>query len=53
MACADLLAEHPDRFDVTLIEAQGYCGGQAFSIDIDEKRYGSRWMNQGVQGCAH
>lgn len=41
---------HPDRFDITIIEAQDYCGGQAFSIDIDEKKYGSPWMNQGVQG---
>lgn len=53
MACVDLLADHPDRFDVTLIEAQGYCGGQAFSIDIDEKKYGVPWMNQGVQGGSY
>lgn len=50
MSCADSLSNHPDRFDVTLIEAQNYCGGQAFSIPIDEKKYGSSWMNQGVQG---
>lgn len=50
MSCADGLSNHPDRFDVTLIEAQNYCGGQAFSIPIDEKRYGAPWMNQGVQG---
>lgn len=50
MSCADGLSNHPDRFDVTLIEAQNYCGGQAFSIPIDEKKYGAPWMNQGVQG---
>ncbi|GJN92087.1 hypothetical protein Rhopal_005116-T1 [Rhodotorula paludigena] len=50
MSCAEQLSQHPDRFDVTLIESQGYCGGQAFSIPIDEKKYGASWMNQGVQG---
>jgi hypothetical protein len=52
MSCADSLSNHPDKFDVTVIEAQNYCGGQAFSIPIDEKKYGAPWMNQGVQGCA-
>ena len=50
MACTEQLSMHPDRFDVTLVEAQDYCGGQAFSIPIDEERYGAPWMNQGVQG---
>lgn len=53
MSCADALARHTDRFEVTLIDAQAYCGGQAFSIDIDEKRYGAKWMNQGVQGGSY
>ena len=53
MACAESLAAHPDRFEVTLIEAQNYCGGQAFSIPIDEKKYGAPWLNQGVQGGSH
>ncbi|ORX39868.1 hypothetical protein BD324DRAFT_597443 [Kockovaella imperatae] len=53
MSCADSLAKHPDKFEVTLIDAQGYCGGQAFSIPIDENRYGSSWMNQGVQGGSY
>lgn len=52
MSCADGLSNHPDRFDVTLIEAQNYCGGQAFSIPIDKEKYGASWMNQGVQGYA-
>lgn len=50
MACAEQLSHHPDKFDVTVVEAVGYCGGQAFSIPIDEGKYGARWMNQGVQG---
>ena len=52
MSCADGLSNHPDRFDVTIIEAQNYCGGQAFSIPIDKEKYGASWMNQGVQGYA-
>ncbi|GAA6038635.1 hypothetical protein JCM8097_009458 [Rhodosporidiobolus ruineniae] len=50
MSCAEQLSQHPDDFDVTLVEAQDYCGGQAFSIPIDEKKFGAPWMNQGVQG---
>lgn len=53
MSCADMLGQHPDKFDVTIIDAQGYCGGQAFSIDIDKERFGSKWMNQGVQGGSY
>ncbi|KAI5477714.1 hypothetical protein MNV49_005997 [Pseudohyphozyma bogoriensis] len=53
MACAEQLSHHPDRFEVTLVEAQDYCGGQAFSIPIDEKKYGAPWLNQGVQGGSH
>jgi protoporphyrinogen oxidase len=50
MSCAEQLSQHKDRFDVTVIESQDYCGGQAFSIPIDEKKFGAGWMNQGVQG---
>lgn len=53
MACADSLAAHPDKFDVTLIEAQDYCGGQMFSIPIDENKFGAPFLNQGVQGGSH
>ncbi|GAA6058502.1 hypothetical protein JCM10212_006941 [Sporobolomyces blumeae] len=53
MACADQLSLKRDLFDVTLVDAVGYCGGQAFSIPIDEKRYGTPWLNQGVQGGSH
>ncbi|OCF70869.1 hypothetical protein I204_08499 [Kwoniella mangroviensis CBS 8886] len=52
MSCADGLSNHPDRFDVTIIDAQAYCGGQAFSIPID-KKHGANWMNQGVQGGSY
>lgn len=50
MSCANQLAQHPDRFAVTLVEASDYCGGQAFSIPLDEHRHGADWLNQGVQG---
>ncbi|GAA5898238.1 hypothetical protein JCM8208_000191 [Rhodotorula glutinis] len=53
MACAEQLSHHPDKFDVTVIEAQDYCGGQAFSIPIDEKKHGAPFLNQGVQGGSH
>jgi len=53
MSCADALGNHPDQFEVTLIDAQAYCGGQAFSIPIDKNKYGSEWMNQGVQGGSY
>lgn len=50
MSCAHHLAEHPDKFDVTMVDAVDYCGGQAFNIPIDKERYGASWLNQGVQG---
>ncbi|KAI5455425.1 hypothetical protein NCC49_000235 [Naganishia albida] len=53
MSCAEQLSQHPEKYDVTLVEAQDYCGGQAFSIPIDEKKYGAPWMNQGVQGGSY
>ncbi|GAA5914445.1 hypothetical protein JCM5296_002141 [Sporobolomyces johnsonii] len=52
-ACAEQLSQKKELFDVTLVEAQDYCGGQAFSIPLDEKKYGAAWMNQGVQGGSH
>lgn len=53
MSCAHHLANHPDKFDVTLIDAVNYCGGQAFSIPIDKARFGASWLNQGVQGGSY
>ena len=50
MAAAYHLSEHPEKFDVTMIDAVDYCGGQAFSIDLDKERHGASWFNQGVQG---
>jgi len=53
MTCAHHLAEHPDKFDVTLIDAVDYCGGQAFSIPLDKEKTGASWLNQGVQGGSY
>lgn len=50
MSCAATLAQHPDKFKVTMIERSNYCGGQATSIPLDEKKFGASWMNNGVQG---
>ncbi|MCJ1309123.1 hypothetical protein MMC25_002778 [Agyrium rufum] len=50
MSCAHHLIQHPEKFDVTLIDAVDYCGGQAFSIPIDKEKFGASWLNQGVQG---
>ena len=53
MSCAHHLSQHPEKFDVTLIDAVDYCGGQAFSIPIDKERHGASWLNQGVQGGSY
>lgn len=53
MSAAHHLIEHPDKFDVTLIDAVDYCGGQAFSIPIDKNKFGASWLNQGVQGGSY
>ncbi|KAI1208118.1 FAD/NAD(P)-binding domain-containing protein [Annulohypoxylon truncatum] len=53
MSAAHHLSQHPDKFDVTLIDAVDYCGGQAFSIPLDKERYGASWCNQGVQGGSY
>lgn len=53
MSCAHHLANHPDKFDVTIIDAVDYCGGQAFSIPLDKERHGASWLNQGVQGGSY
>lgn len=50
MSCAATLAQHPDKFRVTLLEKGGVCGGQATSIPLDAARFGAGWMNNGVQG---
>lgn len=53
MSCAHHLSASPEKFDVTLIDAVDYCGGQAFSIPIDKERHGAEWLNQGVQGGSY
>ncbi|KAI1194033.1 FAD dependent oxidoreductase [Nemania serpens] len=53
MSTAYHLSQHSDRFDVTLIDAADYCGGQAFSIPLEKSRYGASWCNQGVQGGSY
>lgn len=50
MSCAATLAQHPDKFKVTIIERGNVCGGQATSIPLDENKFGASWMNNGVQG---
>ncbi|TQV92347.1 hypothetical protein V2A60_007036 [Cordyceps javanica] len=50
MACAATLAQHPDKFEITLIEKEAVVGGQATSIDLDNQQHGASWMNNGVQG---
>lgn len=47
------MSNHPDKFDVTLIDAVDYCGGQAFSMPLDKDRHGASWFNQGVQGGSY
>lgn len=50
MSAAYHLSNHPDKFDVNLIDAVDYCGGQAFSMTLDKDKHGASWFNQGVQG---
>ncbi|PBP23866.1 flavin-containing amine oxidasedehydrogenase [Diplocarpon rosae] len=50
MSCAATLAQHPNSFKVTLIERNNFTGGQATSISLDKEKYGTDWMNNGVQG---
>ncbi|KAK6215599.1 FAD dependent oxidoreductase [Colletotrichum tabaci] len=53
MSTAYHLSNHPDKFDVTVIDSVDYCGGQAFSIPLDKDRHGASWFNQGVQGGSY
>lgn len=50
MSCAATLAQHPDKYKVTIIERMSVVGGQATSIPLDQEKYGTSWMNDGVQG---
>lgn len=49
-SCAATLAQHPEKFKVTLIERKDVTGGQATSIPLDKDKYGASWLNDGVQG---
>lgn len=53
MSTAYHLSQHPDKYDITLIDAVDYCGGQAFSVPLDKARHGASWFNQGVQGGSY
>ena len=53
MSCAHHLSNQPDKFDVTLVDAVDYCGGQAFSIPLEKQKTGASWLNQGVQGGSY
>ena len=53
MSCAHHLSNHSDKFDVTLVDAVDYCGGQAYSIPLDKNKTGASWLNQGVQGGSY
>lgn len=53
MSTAYHLSQHPEKFNVTLIDAVDYCGGQAFSIPLEKERHGASWCNQGVQGGSY
>jgi len=50
MSCAATLAQHPDKFKVTIFERMDVTGGQGTSISLDKEKYGTNWMNNGVQG---
>jgi hypothetical protein len=49
-SCAATLAQHPEKFKVTLIERNAVTGGQATSISLDEDTFKASWLNNGVQG---
>jgi len=53
MAAAHHMSNHPEKFDITVIDAVNYCGGQAFAMPIDKKKHGASWFNQGVQGGSY
>ncbi|PYI20481.1 FAD/NAD(P)-binding domain-containing protein [Aspergillus violaceofuscus CBS 115571] len=51
MSCASTLANHPDKFDITLIDSAPQTGGQATTIPLDAAKHGgATWLNDGVQG---
>ncbi|KAG9770287.1 FAD/NAD(P)-binding domain-containing protein, partial [Aureobasidium melanogenum] len=53
MSTAYHLSQNREEFDITLIDAVDYCGGQAFAMPLDKDRHGASWFNQGVQGGSY
>lgn len=51
MACAEALKDDPQN-TVTIIERTKCCGGMATSEEIDPKRFGASFINDGVQGAS-
>lgn len=49
-SCAATLAQHPDKFKITVLERMSVTGGQATSIPLDKDKFGADWLNDGVQG---
>jgi hypothetical protein len=35
------LAQHPDKYEVTVIDRMGVTGGQATSISLDKEKFGT------------
>lgn len=52
MAAAEALSRHPEQFQVTVIERTHVCGGMATSEEIDPKKFGASFINDGVQGSS-
>jgi phytoene dehydrogenase-like protein len=52
MAAAEALSRHPERFQVTVVERTHVCGGMATSEEIDPKKFGASFINDGVQGSS-
>ena len=53
MSTAHHLSQHPDKFEVNLIDAVYYCGVQAFSAPLNKEKHGASLFNQGVQGGSY
>lgn len=52
MAAAYALSMHPEKYLVTVFDKESVPGGMATSLDIDPKKYGAAYLNDGVQGCS-
>ncbi|KAG6810135.1 hypothetical protein H0H92_013167 [Tricholoma furcatifolium] len=52
MSAAFAFSQHPELFDVTLYERSSVPGGMATSTPIDKEKYGTDYINDGVQGAS-